>query len=82
VQSDTAARAWSTGYFLVRIFQPDFSFWPPPQFLGDSPDGLTAWMVRRDANEDRTLEQLRVDAVKQIIDAHHDRHARTIGPRR
>jgi hypothetical protein len=74
--------AASTGYFLMRIFQPAFSFWPPPQFLGDSPGGLTAWMARRDAIEHQRLEQLRVDVVKQIIDVHHDRHARTIGPRR
>ena len=66
----------------MRIFQPAFAFWPPPQFLGDSPDGLTAWMAQRDAIEDPAREHLRVDVVKQIIDAHHDRHARTIRPRR
>jgi hypothetical protein len=31
-------------------FQPSFSFWPPPQFLGDSKGGLNSWLDRRDAN--------------------------------
>ena len=66
----------------MRMFEPAFAFWPKPQFLGDSPNGLSAWIVRRDTVEDRRLEQLRTDVVKQIIDAHHDRHARIIEPRR
>jgi hypothetical protein len=29
---------------MVR-FQPSFSFWPQPQFLGESRHGLAAWII-------------------------------------
>jgi len=66
------------------MFEPAFAFWPPPRFLGDSPDGLSAWIVERDTIEDRRVEQSqsRSDVIKQIVDAHHDRHAQIIDPRR
>ena len=66
----------------MRMFEPAFGLWPKPQFLGGSPDGLSAWIVQRDTIEDLRLEQLRTDMVKHIIDTHHDRHARVIEPRR
>ena len=63
-------------------FRPSFSFWPPPQFLGESKGGLTAWLTRRDANIDPKVEQLRIDQIREIVEEHHDRHARTIHPLR
>lgn len=59
-------------------FLPSFSFWPPPRFLGESQDGLTAWIARRDAAIDRKVEQLRLSRIHEIVEVHHDRHARTI----
>jgi hypothetical protein len=64
----------------MDTFRPSFSFWPPPAFLGGSSEGLTAWIGRRDAAEDQKLEQQRLEHVRQIVEDHHDRHARTIYP--
>jgi hypothetical protein len=59
-------------------FQPSFSFWPRPQFLGGSKDGLEAWLIERDAVVADPDNQLREDTIRQIIDEHHDRNSRTI----
>jgi hypothetical protein len=68
----------------MDTFRPSFSFWPPPEFLGDSSEGLTAWIGRRDRaedrKEDRKLEQQRLELIRQIVEDHHDNHARTIYP--
>ena len=61
-------------------FRPSFSFWPPPRFLGGSQDGLTAWIGQRNDTIDRKVEQLRLAHIQQIVEAHHDRYARTIYP--
>jgi hypothetical protein len=63
-------------------FQPSFSFWPRPQFLGGAKGGLEAWMTRRDEEMEETHDKARTDTIKQIIDEYHDRNGRTIHPAR
>jgi hypothetical protein len=36
--------------------------------------------MRRDAAVEQRLEQQRLENVRQIVEDHHDRHARTIYP--
>jgi hypothetical protein len=62
----------------VLKFQPSFSFWPPPQFLGDSPVGLAAWLTHREVGMNERLEGRRARAIRQIIDNHHDKNGRTL----
>lgn len=61
-------------------FQPSFSFWPRPQFLGGAKDGLEAWMTRRDEDMEGPADKQRAETISQIIDDHHDRNSRTIQP--
>jgi hypothetical protein len=62
---------------MVR-FQPSFSFWPPPQFLGESRHGFAAWIVDRDASLHDKLDVARDMAIQRIIDNHRD--GQTIEP--
>jgi hypothetical protein len=62
----------------MLTFQPAFSFWPRPQFLGSSNDGFTAWIERRATIGDQNVEQSGSHTIKRIVEDHHDRHARTI----
>ena len=66
----------------MDTFRPSFSFWPPPAFLGDSNEGLTARIGRRDGAVDQKLERQRLEQIRRIIEDHHDSHARTIDPLR
>jgi hypothetical protein len=61
-------------------FQPSLSFWPRPRFLGESPKGLAAWIVDRDALLHDKQDVARNAAIRQIIDNHHDENGRTIEP--
>jgi hypothetical protein len=56
----------------VLKFQPSLSFWPPPRFLGESRQGLAAWIVDRDASLHDKHDVARDMAVQRIIDNHHD----------
>ena len=62
-------------------YQPPFSFWPPPNLFRETTE-VTAWVGLRDDALYQTLQQVRSAAVKRIVDAHHDRNARTIYPSR
>ena len=59
-------------------FQPSFSLWPQPQFLGESLSGFAAWIARRDLAPDVDGSRQRARSVKHIIEDHHDDHSRTI----
>ena len=61
---------------MVR-FQPSFSFWPPPQFLGESHQGLAAWIVDRNASLHDKHDDARDTAIQRIIDNHHDKNGQT-----
>ena len=63
-------------------FQPSFSFWPPPEFLGDSRHGLAAWIIDREALLDPMNDSNRAAAIRRIIDSHHDENGQTIEPPR
>jgi inorganic pyrophosphatase/exopolyphosphatase len=64
---------------MVR-FQPSFSFWPRPRFLGESHQGLAAWIVDRDASLHDKHDVARDTAIQRIIDNHHDENGQTIEP--
>jgi hypothetical protein len=59
-------------------FQPSFSLWPRPQFLGESSNGFASWLARRDPVANVEGSQQRARSVKGIIEDHHDRHSHTI----
>ena len=61
-------------------FQPSFSFWPRPQFLGESRSGLATWIVDRHAALANKHDDVRETAVQRIIDNHHNRNGQTIEP--
>ncbi len=61
-------------------FQPSFSFWPRPQFLGESRDGLAAWILDRDASLASQHDDVRRTTIQRIIDNHHDENGLTIDP--
>jgi hypothetical protein len=63
-------------------FQPSFSFWPRPQFLGESSSGFASWIARRDAAPNLEGTQQRARSIKGIVEDHHDRHSRTLRRRR
>jgi hypothetical protein len=62
---------------MVR-FQPSFSFWPQPRFLGDSRRGFASWIVDRTPSEQDKHDAARDLAIQRIIDNHHDKNGRTI----
>ena len=64
---------------MVR-FQPSFSFWPRPQFLGESPQGLAAWITDRVATLHDKHDVAEEAAIQRIVDNHHDKKGRTIEP--
>jgi len=64
---------------MVR-FQPSFSFWPRPRFLGESRQGLAAWIVDRDAALHDQHAVARDTAIQRIIESHHDENGQTIEP--
>jgi len=65
----------------MRTFQPGSSFWPRLRFLvGNSKDESGASMKHRRA--ERSSEVPRPETVRQIVEAHHDRNAQTLGPSR
>ena len=53
-------------------FQPSFSFWPPPRFLGESRDGFATWIVDRHASLHDKHDVARETAIQRIIDNHRD----------
>jgi hypothetical protein len=59
-------------------FQPSFSLWPRPQFLGESISGFASWLALRDPVANVEGSQQRARSVKRIIEDHHDHHSRTI----
>ena len=59
-------------------FQPSFSFWPRPQFLGESRQGLAAWILDREVSRPSNQVDVRRRTIQHIIDNHHDRNGRTI----
>jgi hypothetical protein len=59
-------------------FQPSFSFWPPPRFLGESRHGFAAWIVDRDRSLHDKHDVARDTTIQRIIDNHRD--GQTIEP--
>jgi hypothetical protein len=59
-------------------FQPSFSFWPPPRFLGESRHGFAAWIVDRDRSLRDKHDVARDTTIQRIIDNHRD--GQTIEP--
>jgi hypothetical protein len=64
---------------MIR-FKPSFSLWPRPQFLGESRQGLAAWIIGRDASLHDKHDVARDKAIQRIIDNHHDENGQTIEP--
>jgi hypothetical protein len=62
--------------WLMRNFRPYASLWNAPKFLGHSSSGFAAWIVAREV----PLGAPRTPTIRQIVEAHHDRNSRTIGP--
>ena len=82
MQSETAFGAGYAQYLSMHTFRPSFAYWPPPQFLGDSPLGFAEWIVARDSKAAELQKAASAHAINRLIDEHHDRYARTIVPRR
>ena len=66
----------------MRVFQSRFLFWPRPRLLGNSKDALGASLEHRVALAEQSSNLRRPETVRQIVEAHHDRHAQTFGPSR
>ncbi len=67
------------GHWLMPRFQPSFSLWPRPQFLGESSSGFASWIARRNQAPNVEDSQQKARLIEGIIEEHHDRHSRTIG---
>lgn len=60
-------------------FQPSFSLWPTPRFRGDEYSGFFSWIGRQQHLPNLAGGRAQADTVKQMVEDHHDRHARTVG---
>jgi hypothetical protein len=76
VQSGTTGRArWATlghvhiSAILVVVAQ---------RLLGASRNSLAAWLSRRERQMEETVDTWPTDSIRQIVEDHHERHARTI----
>lgn len=62
---------------MLRL-HPAISDRPRPLLLGPSNVGSNVWTESRDTVASPTIDDPAPETIKQIVEDHHDRHARTI----